>query len=244
MKKAVYHSIEPFGTVDGQGIRLVLFLSGCHLGCKFCHNRDTWDESGKTITVEEVLAKYDRYRSYYDASGGGITVSGGEPLLQASFVEELFQECRAKGIHTTLDTSGFVSPEALHAVLPYTDAILYGLKAANSLTHQKLTVHDNSLILSNLALVAGRTNVTVRYVILPGLNDSDDEIQLLIDRIKGLPTLVPVELLPYHTLGKSKWEQLGVDYSLADVREASAADVDRVAGKLRQQGIRVLTANM
>ncbi|MEN6411883.1 MAG: pyruvate formate-lyase-activating protein [Veillonellales bacterium] len=240
MLTGCYHSMETFGTVDGQGIRLVLFLSGCRLSCKFCHNPDTWSCSGKEITAAQVLAAVNKYRRYYEASGGGITVSGGEPLLQPEFVAALFKSCQEQGIHTTLDTAGYCSPDQLRQVLPYTDAVLFSLKAVEPSKHYFLTGHDNTEIIDNLRYTVQIRPVTLRYVVIPGVNNEPADITALAKLIHSLPLPVPVELLAYHTLGRSKWEKLGWKYSLADVPAANEQDVQAVREQLTRQDISVL----
>ena len=236
-----YHSVETFGTVDGKGIRYVLFLSGCSLGCRFCHNPDTWERGSQTITVSEVLADYRRYRPYYEASGGGITVSGGEPLLQAEFVADLFAACRAEGIHTTLDTSGFAPMAALAKVLPYTDAVLFGLKAAKEETHRLLTNAGSDSIQENLAYVAAApVELTARYILIPGVNDGKEELSALAELLGSLPRPVALDLLPYHNLGAAKWERLGWPYSLTGIRPATDEDVEKVRRFLEGEGLFVM----
>lgn len=238
--QAYYHSAETFGTVDGRGIRYVLFLTGCALACKFCHNRDTWPCTGETITDDQVLAHYNRYRNYYEAANGGITVSGGEPLLQADFVARLFHRCRLEGIHTTLDTAGYAQQESLAKVLDFTDAVLFGLKAIDDTVHQQLTGASNRTILDNLRWLAGKTAVTVRYIIIPGVNDSKAELTELALFLQTLTVTPPVELLPYHSAGRYKWQQMGHAYPLEGIREAGVEDMNQARLALQQKGIVVL----
>lgn len=238
--QAYYHSAETFGTVDGRGIRYVLFLTGCALACKFCHNRDTWPCTGETITDDQVLAHYNRYRNYYEAANGGITVSGGEPLLQADFVARLFHRCRLEGIHTTLDTAGYAQQESLAKVLAFTDAVLFGLKAIDDTVHQQLTGVSNRTILDNLRWLDGKTAVTVRYIIIPGVNDSKAELTELALFLQTLTVIPSVELLPYHTAGQYKWQQMGHAYPLEGIREAGVEDMNQARLALQQKGIVVL----
>lgn len=241
--KGYYHSKETFGTVDGQGIRYVLFLAGCSLSCAFCHNPDTWARGEKTIAVEEVLADVQAYQSFYKASGGGITVSGGEPFLQADFVAELFEKCQAEKIHTTIDTAGFYDSKHLDGVLDYTDHVLFSLKAMLSETHQYLTGKDNALILANLRYIAERCSVTVRYVIVPTVNDSEREIHALAEFIQSLSSTqskIEVDLLAYHAMGVYKWKELGMEYKLADINPATKADVARVRKILANYDIQTI----
>lgn len=240
MMKAAYHSVETFGTVDGQGIRYVLFLSGCALGCVFCHNPDTWERGDKTITVAEVLADLNKYRRFYEASGGGLTVSGGEPLLQADFVAALFQACRELGIHTTLDTAGYACPDSVDKVLPYTDAVLFSIKAPTADQYRRLTVADNDLVLGNLRRLAAHVPVTLRYVVIPGLTNTVSDLNQLAALVKTLPQLVPVELLAYHSLGREKWAKLGLDYQLQAVPDAGSKELLAAKTMLELQGIQIV----
>ena len=235
--QAHYHSINTFGTVDGPGIRYVLFLAGCELACSFCHNPDTWVKSGKTITIEEVMKEIKEYRSFYDSSGGGLTVSGGEPLLQPDFVADLFEKCHLQGIHTVLDTGGFARPEALKKVLPHTDAVLFSLKAADNNVHLQLTGRSNELIIANLIHAAGECPLTLRYVIIPGINDSDSDLNQLAELVKQLPAAVQLDLLPYHTMGITKWDNLKIPYKLTHVPDATETDVKKVKSFLLKAGL-------
>ena len=194
--------------------------------------------SGKTITVTEVIKEIEEYRSFYDSSGGGITVSGGEPLLQPDFVAALFKKCHVQGIHTVLDTSGFARPDALEKVLPLTDGLLFSLKAADNKVHRQLTGKGNELIIANLIHAAGKCPMTLRYVIIPGINDSDSDLKQLSDLIKQLPTSVQLDLLPYHTMGITKWEALKIPYKLPHVPGATETDVKRVKVFLVQTGLK------
>jgi len=229
-----YHSKETFGTVDGEGIRYVLFLAGCGLGCAFCHNPDTWTKGEREITVEETLKDINQYRNFYDASGGGLTVSGGEPLLQPGFVAELFAACQKDGIHTTLDTAGFCKTEAILQVLPYTDHVLFSLKAIDQKLHRKLTLVDsNEVIIRNLLYIAERKPVTLRYVVIPKVTDDAESIKKLIDLLHSIKSVqLKVDLLPYHILGVYKWNELGMVYKLEGIPAATPKDVKRVSDML------------
>ena len=239
--KGYYHSIETFGTVDGNGIRYVLFLAGCALGCRFCHNPDTWGAGSKTVTVEEVLADYRRYRLYYEASGGGLTVSGGEPLLQPGFVASLFAACRDKGIHTTLDTAGYAEASGIGAVVRNTDTVLFGLKGALEETYNRLTNCTQGKIVDNLYLVSGYpVELIIRYILIPSVNDSERELEAVAKLITSLKRNASVELLPYHTMGISKWHQLGLEYLLDGIPPASDADILNAKSFLTYAGITVV----
>ena len=236
--KAYYHSINTFGTVDGPGIRYLLFLAGCNLGCSFCHNPDTWVRTGKTISVEEIVEEIKKYRVFYDKSGGGITVSGGEPLLQAEFVSELFAKCKELGIHTALDTGGFFAQSELDKVLPHTDLVMFSLKAVDEEVHRQLTGKDNVLVLQNLFHAASQTQLVLRYVVIPGVNESDSDLSKLAAIIKQLPPTVKIDLLPYHTMGKTKWQALKIPYKLNSVPDASQSDMQRVRDFFANAGIK------
>ena len=236
--KAYYHSINTFGTVDGPGIRYLLFLAGCNLGCSFCHNPDTWVRTGKTISVEEIVEEIKKYRVFYDKSGGGITVSGGEPLLQAEFVRELFTKCKEVGVHTALDTGGFVAQAELDKVLPHTDLVMFSLKAVDEEVHRQLTGKDNVLVLQNLFHAASQTQLVLRYVVIPGVNESDSDLSKLAAIIKQLPPTVKIDLLPYHTMGKTKWQALKIPYKLNSVPDASQSDMQRVRDFFANAGIK------
>lgn len=239
--KGYYHSRETFGTVDGKGIRYVLFLAGCNLQCAFCHNPDTWKRGNRLIDSEEVLHEVEEYRSFYEASGGGITVSGGEPLLQPDFVAELFQLCQENKISTTLDTSGSGTKAAIMKVLPYTEHVLFSLKAGTDSLHKKLTAgNSNKNIIENLKIIAKRKPVTLRYVILPGITDSALEIAALIKIIHSLEAIdLAVDILPYHKMGISKWKELGMKYLLADVNTPTAHEIMAVKDKIKASGIKL-----
>lgn len=239
--KGYYHSIETFGTVDGPGIRYVLFLSGCQLRCSFCHNPDTWEQGSQLITVAEVLADVERYRNFYDKSGGGITVSGGEPLLQAEFVAELFRNCQERGIHTLLDTSGCAQLENLQLVLSYTDQIQFSIKAVDVVKHQQLTAMGNEEILVNLRYVAEqKIFLVIRYVVIPEVNDSMADLQKLADLVNNLLGKASVELLGYHTMGLEKWRQLGWKYRLEHIHAATEQDLAIAKIILNQHGVQTL----
>lgn len=225
--QAYYHSIETFGTVDGPGIRYVLFLSGCDVGCIFCHNPDTWPKGDKQISLDDVLVDMERYREFYENSGGGLTVSGGEPLRQPDFVGALFKKAKKAGFSTVLDTSGYASKKDWDKVLDYTDLVQFSFKASDPELHRKLCNASQQSIISNLHYIAHKVPVTLRYVLIPGLTDSKEELLQLKKILGSLPSTVKLEFLPYHQLGKKKWEEMGLFYKLADVPDATAQDVKK-----------------
>ena len=227
---AKIHSTESFGTVDGPGIRFVLFLQGCHLQCKYCHNRDTWDmNGGEYKLIDEIIEKIKRYKNYIMPSGGGVTVTGGEPLLQANFVLELFKRLKADGISTCIDTSGMVGlTDEIKEVLQYTDLVLLDIKHIDSEKCKELVGVSNKLELE-FARYLSNNNIPIwiRQVIIPGITDNEQDLIMLKDFIKSLNTLEKVELLPYHNLGEYKWEKLGFEYKLKGVRPANSDDIEK-----------------
>ena len=222
--KGWVHSVETFGTLDGRGIRYVLFLSGCSLGCAFCHNPDTWKRGGREMTVAEVLADYQRYRPFYDASNGGITVSGGEALLQIDFLIDLFRKAHERGINTTLDTSAqpFTREEPFFSkfneLLKYTDLVMLDIKHIDDEEHKKLTGHTNKNILDCARYLSDQgIKMWIRHVLVPGITDKDEYLIRTREFIDTLKTVTKVEVLPYHTLGAYKWKELGIPYKLEGV---------------------------
>lgn len=223
--KGRIHSVETFGTVDGPGIRYIVFMQGCLLRCMYCHNPDTWKiGDGKEVTVDELVQEIKEYLPFFQASGGGVTVSGGEPLIQIKFLIELFKALKKLGIHTTIDTSAGCytkSPafvEALEELLQYTDLILLDLKHMDADKHEKLTGKRNEHILEFAQILAERNvPVWIRHVLVPGVTDHDEDLQKLADFIHMLPNVEKVEVLPYHKLGVYKWEELGLEYPLEGV---------------------------
>lgn len=239
MARGFYHSRLTFGTVDGPGIRYVLFLAGCPMGCAFCHNPDTWARGEQTISVAEVLVEVEEYRGFYESSGGGMTVSGGEPLGQPEFVSELLAGAKGAGIHTALDTCGLASKEAIMQVLPQADRVLFSLKGCTEASYHALTKARLKDILANLELIAARKPVTLRYVLIPGYTAGKDSLAALIRIVRNLPPSVEVEILPYHTMGIAKWEQLGWDYPLRGVPEPGKEVVNDFRQGLLKAGIKL-----
>ena len=226
---AKIHSIETFGTVDGPGIRFVTFFQGCHLQCKYCHNRDTWDiNSGNYISVDELFSNILRYKSYIMPKGG-FTASGGEPLLQPYFLTSLFKKLKSEGIHTAIDTSGMVEiTEPIKEVLSLTDLILLDIKHINPDKCKELVGFSNEKELAFAKYLSDNgIPIWIRQVIIPGVTDSTEDLLELKKFIFSLKTVKNVELLPYHNLGKHKWENLGVEYKLKDVRLANSEDIKR-----------------
>lgn len=226
--KGYVHSLETFGSVDGPGIRYMIFLSGCNLRCAFCHNPDTWNmQNGTLYSADELIQKALHYRPYWKKDGG-ITVSGGEPLLQIDFLLDLFQKAKKEKINTCLDTSGgpFSYKEPFYSkwceLMKYTDLVLMDIKQIDNKEHQKLTGVTNDNILA-MATEMSRLGIPmwIRHVLVPGGSDNDEYLHRLRDFIDTLETVERVEVLPYHTLGVYKWKELGLPYRLKNVKPPS-----------------------
>lgn len=219
------HSFESFGTVDGPGIRFVIFLQGCPLRCKYCHNPDTWAEGGKEYTVEQVVTQALRYKNYF-GENGGVTVTGGEPLLQIDFVTELFSELKAKGLHTCVDTSGITFNEASPSsvdkhkrLAAVTDLFLLDIKHIDDEACKELTGKSNKNTLAFARFLSkNQKPMWIRQVLVPGITDSEESLIKTRAFIDSLATVEKVEALPYHTMGVVKYEKLGMEYPLKDVQ--------------------------
>lgn len=224
------HSIETFGTVDGPGIRYVIFLQGCHLRCKYCHNRDTWDTTvGTPKKVSELVQDIQKYSDYIKFSKGGVTVTGGEPLLQPKFLIALFTELKKLGYHTALDTSGMfpLTPE-VKQVLSLTDLVLLDIKHIDDEKCKDLVGFSNKLELEFANYLSENgIKMWIRQVIIPGITDDENDLIRLKEFLQTLKTIEKVELNPYHTLGVYKWEDLGLEYPLKGVRQANNEDIER-----------------
>ena len=221
------HSFESFGAVDGPGIRFIIFTQGCNLKCKYCQNRDTWDVStGETYTVKQLLDKIENYKEYMQVSGGGVTVSGGEPLLQPDFLIALFTELHKAGISTCIDTAGIIPlTDRIKQVIELTDIFLLDIKSINDNTCTWLTGFSNKLELEFAKYLSDNNKrICIRHVLVPGITDKDEDLLNLRDFISNLQ-IEKVEFLPYHTLGKFKWEKLGLKYELDNIRPANTRDV-------------------
>lgn len=237
------HSIETCGTVDGPGLRYVIFMQGCLMRCQFCHNPDTWKMGdGKKVTVQELVEDIETYLPFFKASGGGVTVSGGEPLLHTKFLVELFKELKKRGIHTTIDTSGGCyskSPsfrQSLDELLSLTDLVLMDLKQINSEKHKTLTGLKNEHILEFARYLSDKhIPVWIRHVLIPGINDVDNDLHQLSDFIHTLKNVERIDVLPYHKLGVYKWEELGYDYPLEGVEPPTEARVENAENILNRK---------
>lgn len=222
--KGRIHSTESFGAADGPGVRFLIFFQGCRMRCRYCHNPDTWNLNGGTeMTADELISRAERYRQYWGRDGG-ITISGGEPLLQPDFLAELMEEAHKRGINTALDTAGnpFTREEPFfgkfNKIMKYTDLVILDLKEMNSERHKDLTGAENNNILDMAKYLSeiGKP-VWIRNVLVPEITDFDEDLDALGGFIASLNNVKKVEVLPYHTLGKFKWENLGIPYTLENV---------------------------
>lgn len=237
------HSIETCGTVDGPGIRFVVFLQGCPLRCKYCHNPDTWNiKDGEERTTTELIKEIKKYKSYMKFSGGGVTVTGGEPLLQTEFVKELFKKCREEGIHTTLDTSGYLFNDKVKEVLEYTDLVLLDIKSYNKEQYRYITGVNLDPTLSFMAYLSERKiPVWIRYVLVPNLSDNEQDIEDLSIYLSGFNNIEKIELLPFHKMGEYKWEELGYDYELKETIEPTKEEIITAMAILKSHNLNVVT---
>ena len=222
------HSTESFGTVDGPGIRFVIFMQGCPLRCKYCHNPDTWElRQGTEMTSDELIALYQKNKAFY--SKGGITVTGGEPLLQIDFLLELFTKAKELGIHTCIDTSGITySPDnesynkKLVALMKLTNLVMLDIKHIDSKKHKELTGYFNENILAFAEFIDSMgTEICVRHVVVDGITDSADDLKALGRFIGKLKHLRYLDVLPYHTMGVNKYRDLGLEYPLEGIQPTS-----------------------
>ena len=235
------HSLETFGAADGPGMRFVVFLQGCDMRCKFCHNPETWAHGcekweAQEWTAKELFERAFRYRNYWgkNMEKGGITVSGGEPLLQMDFVTELFTHAKEKGVHTALDTAGHPFStdrnflQKFGKLMEMTDLVMLDIKAFDCDLHKDLTGCSNESILAMARYLADiQKKVWIRRVLIPGINDSEKELCGLRDFVKALGNVEKIELLPYHTLGLFKWKMLGLDYPFESVATPGQDEINR-----------------
>lgn len=228
------NSIESFGSVDGPGVRFIFFMQGCRMRCAYCHNPETWKlEGGKPITPEEAFKQAYRYKPYWN-NGGGITVSGGEAMLQIDFVTELFQIAKDHGVTTALDTSGnpFTREEPyfskFNKLMDVTDLFILDIKEINDEAHRRLTGCSNRNILDMARYLSDHDkHMWIRHVIVPGVNDKEEDLVKLGEFVKTLKNVDRFEILPYHTLGVAKYEKMGISYKLDGIAPASDEDKRR-----------------
>ena len=240
MNTGYIHSTESFGTVDGPGIRFVIFMQGCPMRCQYCHNPDTWKiGAGTEVTADELLAQYKKNRSFYKS--GGITVTGGEPLLQIDFITELFKKAKAENIHTCIDTSGITFNQTeeyldkLELLLQYTDLVMLDIKHIDNEKHKKLTGHGNENILQfALFLEKHRIPVWIRHIVVEGITDNREDLISLGEFIGKLSNLKALDVLPYHTMGVHKYKELGIPYPLDGILSLSLQDAEKAKEHILQ----------
>ena len=244
MQKGYIHSQESFGTVDGPGVRYVVFFQGCPMRCKYCHNPDTWElKSGTEITVEEIIKNYNKNRAFYEK--GGLTVTGGEPLLQIDFLLELFQTAKKENIHTCIDTSGITYRpgnekynQKLDELMKYTDLVMLDIKHIVPEKHKELTQQENEGILAFAKYLEEKgVDLWIRHVVVPGISDDPEDLKELGRAIGKLRNLKALDVLPYHTMGVNKYKELGMEYPLKGV-EPLPKEKAVEARKIILQGIK------
>jgi pyruvate formate lyase activating enzyme len=235
------HSYEVGSTVDGPGIRFVGFLTGCLLRCQYCHNPDTWHKhNGHPVTVSRAMKQIGKYAQVLKISKGGITLSGGEPMVQKAFVLRIFRRCKELGLHTCMDTSGRLGDRFTDAELMDIDLNLLDIKSGDPAIYEKVTRQplqptlDYARRLSSL----GRP-MWVRFVLVPGLTDGHDNVEKVADICAGLKSLERVEILRFHQMGRDKWHKLGLQYPLENVEPPDAELTERVRGQFRSRGLTI-----
>ncbi|MBU1992336.1 MAG: pyruvate formate-lyase-activating protein [Patescibacteria group bacterium] len=241
IKKGRVHSFETFGTLDGPGVRFVVFLEGCGLCCKYCHNIDMLDMKDYMLyTPQELLNEVKPYKSYFKYGDGGVTISGGDPIIQPDFVYDFFKLCKKAGIHTTIDTSLFTNKDVIDKLLPVVDLWMVSLKHFDNKKHEWLTCQSNVGILENVKYLSKKkARLWLRQVILPGYTDTRGNLKALREFLHSVRFEL-VELLPYHTFGIYKWKKLGKKYELGGVKPPRPAKVLKIKKMLEKEGFKVL----
>ncbi len=233
------HSVETAGTVDGPGIRFVVFVTGCPLTCLYCHNPDCMKlKNGKPTTTGALLEEIAGYRSYLQRTGGGVTISGGEPLVQPAFTEALLRGCKAMGLHTALDTSGFLGKAAPDSLLSQTDLVLLDIKSGLPDLYKKVTGVElqPTLDFARRLDTLGKP-IWVRFVLVPGLTDGEDNVRAVAEFVASLSTVERVEVLPFHKMGEHKWEGMGLTYSLAHTTPPTPDQTESARAIFRAAGV-------
>jgi len=235
------HSFTTGSTVDGPGVRVVAWLTGCQFRCLYCHNPDTWRmTNGVPVTVERAKAELGKYRHGLKVMKGGFTLSGGEPLMQDRFVIKLFTAAQAMGIHTALDTNGYLGDRLTDGDLEKIDLVLLDIKASDPERHRHLTGMDVEPVLNFARRLASRKKpVWLRYVLVAGLTDDPEDIAKTAHFTGGLGNVERVDVLPFHQMGAFKWKQLGIEYKLQDAEPPSKETVERVCAQFRGEGLKV-----
>lgn len=228
------HSVETYGTLDGPGIRYVVFMQGCALRCKYCHNPDTWQlHAGKKQTVQELMEDILKYKNFIKT--GGVTLSGGEPLLQADFAAELFKECRKYGIHTAIDTSGEIPLDACRHAIDEVDLVLLDIKSIDSSKALNLTGKGNKNSLKLLDyLEQNKKEVWIRHVVVPGITENYEDIETMAEYLSRYTVISRVDVLPFHKMGEYKWKELNIEYELGDTKQPNKESIDKIKDILRK----------
>lgn len=237
--KGYIHSFETFGTKDGPGIRFVVFLQGCPLRCLYCHNPDTWIKSNARhqMTAQEVFREYEKVKGFVK---GGITLSGGEPLMQPTFVLELLKLCKSEGVHTAIDTSGYLFNEQVKDVLNWTDLVLLDIKQFNEVKYRELTSRELKPTLDFLGYLEKKEIDTwIRYVLVPGYTNQKDDVEALANYLSTKQNIKQVDVLPFHQLGALKWEELGLEYKLKEVIPPLDEEQREIEGIFKKRGLKV-----
>lgn len=240
MVKGYIHSHESFGTVDGPGIRYVVFTQGCPLRCKYCHNCDTWkkEDSKSVETPQETFLEICKYKNFIKK--GGVTVTGGDPLTQPDYVAELLGLCKQEGIHTAIDTSGYLLNDKVKKALDNADLILLDIKSIDPVQYKELTGVElaPTLEFAEYLKEIGKP-MWVRHVVVPGITDNDELLEKLADYLVQFDNLQKVEVLPYHSLGEYKWQKMGLDYPLKGVEQLSAERLENARNIFKSRGLEV-----
>lgn len=228
------HSVETCGTLDGPGIRYVVFLQGCPLRCKFCHNPDTWQlYSGKKYSVEDLMEDILKYRNFI--KGGGVTLSGGEPLLQADFAAEVFKECKKHGIHTAVDTSGAIPLNLCKHAIDEVDLVLLDIKSIDTFKCESLTGKGNEDALKLLDyLEQNKKEVWIRHVVVPGITEDYNDIENMAEYLSKYTVISRVEILPFHKMGEYKWKQLNLKYELENTLPPQNESIEKIKSILKK----------
>ena len=235
------HSFESCGTVDGPGIRFIVFTQGCPLRCKYCHNPDTWDlkDAKYERSIEFTINEIKKYKPFF-RNGGGLTVTGGEPFVQLNYIEALFKKAKEEEIHTVVDTSGYIFNERVKEVLEYVDLVLLDIKSIDPNTYKELTgvELENTLKFAEY-LDSINKPVWIRHVVVPGITDKKENLEKLATYVSKLKNVEKIELLPFHQLGTHKWEEMNLEYPLKDVVEPTAEEMKTARQIFKDKGLNV-----
>ncbi len=238
--KGLIHSFESFGTKDGPGIRFVFFMQGCPLRCLYCHNPDTWNMNDKKyeLTPEEAFDEVKKVKNFIRS--GGVTISGGEPLLQPQFIIELFKLCKNEGLHTAIDTSGYILNDKVKEVLEYADLVLLDIKHINPDKYKNLTAKPLEPTLRFMQyLTEIEKPVWLRYVLVPGFTNDEKDLNDWAKQVSGYKNIQRVDILPFHQMGLHKWEQLGEDYKLKDIAPPNQSEIEKAENIFRNYNLKV-----